>query len=284
MGIQRGGGYIGKRVVPTPLATSGVWSITEAEAAMRDGIWAPPVIASPAGISGLQLWLDGSDAGTLYDATSGGSLVAADGEILRWEDKSGNGRHFTQDTSGIRPLRKTSVKNGLSAVGFTGDWMSGTYTYTIGTIFVVWNQPTTRSDFVSVVSARAGGASKVANGSLNYNLNFPSVDTVAVDSSPGSVTAVAYRLNRVAITNSNFVSFNAGVSARTSPDRWQHTSASFAAVTGSKPIVLGADSFGSSGRTMNNGHVGEVIAYSGTLTAGQVVSVENYLVNKWGLA
>jgi hypothetical protein len=282
VGLQRGGGCIGRRVVPTATSASGVWSITELESAARDGIW-PLTIASPSALPGLQLWLDGSDAGTLYDATSGGSLVAADGAVLRWEDKSGNGRHFTQATSGIQPLRKTNVKNGLSAVEFTGDWMSGTYTYTIGTIFVVWNQPTTRSDFTSVVSARTSGSSKVANGSLNYNLNTPSVDTVAVDSNPGSVTAVAYRLNRVAITSANFVNFATGVSARTSPDRWQHTSASFTAVTGSKPIVLGADSFGSTGRTMNNGHIGEVIAYSGTLTAGQAIAVETYLVNKWGL-
>jgi hypothetical protein len=284
VGIQRGGGYIGKRIVPTAISASGVWSITEVESAARDSIWPASAITSPSAISGLQLWLDGSDAGTLYDATSGGSLAAADGAVARWEDKSGNARHFTQGTSGVQPLRKTSVKNGLSAVEFTGDWMSGTYTYTIGTIFVVWNQPTTRTDFTSVVSARTSSASKVASGSLNYNLNFPSVDAVAVDSSPGSVTAVAYRLNRVAITSANFINFNAGVSARTSPDRWQHTSASFAAVAGSKPFVLGADSFGATGRTMNNGHIGEMIAYSGTLTAGQVLSVEQYLINKWGLS
>jgi hypothetical protein len=58
------------------------------------------------------LWLDGADASTLYNATSGGSLVAADGTIARWEDKSGNARHCTQSTSGARPIRKTSIQNG----------------------------------------------------------------------------------------------------------------------------------------------------------------------------
>lgn len=67
---------------------------------------------SPSGFSPLDLspsiWLDASDASTLYDATTGGSLVEADGSIARWEDKSGNGLHMTQATSTARPLRRAS--------------------------------------------------------------------------------------------------------------------------------------------------------------------------------
>jgi hypothetical protein len=65
-----------------------------------------------ASVTGLQAWYDASDASTLYDATSGGSLVAADGAVARWEDKSGNARHATQATSGDRPLRKAAVYGG----------------------------------------------------------------------------------------------------------------------------------------------------------------------------
>jgi len=67
-----------------------------------------------------RLWLDGSDANTLYDATSGGSLVSAGGSIARWEDKSGNAEHATQSTSGARPTRQTNVQNGLAVVRFDG--------------------------------------------------------------------------------------------------------------------------------------------------------------------
>jgi hypothetical protein len=66
------------------------------------------------------LWLDGADASTLYDATSGGSLVAADGAVARWEDKSGNARHVTQSDSGSRPARKTSIQNGRDVLRFDG--------------------------------------------------------------------------------------------------------------------------------------------------------------------
>lgn len=74
---------------------------------------------TPAQIS-TYLWVRAADASTLYDATSGGSLVAADGTVARLEDKSGNSRHFTQSTSGSRPARKTVIQNGLDVLRFDG--------------------------------------------------------------------------------------------------------------------------------------------------------------------
>lgn len=65
------------------------------------------------------LWLDASDAATLYDATTGGGPVAPDGTIARWEDKSGNGRHILQATSAARATRKTAIKNGLDVARTT---------------------------------------------------------------------------------------------------------------------------------------------------------------------
>jgi hypothetical protein len=35
---------------------------------------------------------------------------------------------------------------------------------------------------------------------------------------------------------------------------------------------------------MQDGHIGEIIAYSTSLSLGQAVSVEKYLTRKWGLA
>jgi len=117
------GGYIGFNRVPAAAAlnsaASGVWTLREAEALKRAGTW-PGSSFNPLSISGLQLWLDASAPETLFDATSGGSLVAADGGVARWEDKSGNGRHATQATSGNRPLRKTGVQNGRGVLRFDG--------------------------------------------------------------------------------------------------------------------------------------------------------------------
>lgn len=57
---------------------------------------------------------------TLYDATSGGSLVGSAGSIARVEDVSGNNNHATQGTSGARPTRQIAARGGLDAARFDG--------------------------------------------------------------------------------------------------------------------------------------------------------------------
>ena len=123
------GGFIGTNVVPAATAlnsaASGLWTLRDQEALKRAGTW-PFRFENPTQLTGLQIWLDASDASTLFDATTGGSLVAADGGVARWEDKSGNTRHMTQGTGGSRPTRKTAIQGGLDVVRFDGsnDFMS----------------------------------------------------------------------------------------------------------------------------------------------------------------
>lgn len=74
----------------------------------------------PRRISGLAGWWDASDASTLFDATTGGSLVAASGQVARWQDKSGNGRHATQGEANSRPTRSVAAFNGRDALDFDG--------------------------------------------------------------------------------------------------------------------------------------------------------------------
>ena len=75
--------------------------------------WTPALITTA-------LWLDAADASTMFDATSGGSLVAPDGAVARWQDKSGNVNHAIQSTSGNRPTLKTNIQNGQSILRFDG--------------------------------------------------------------------------------------------------------------------------------------------------------------------
>lgn len=76
---------------------------------------------NPKSIANLAGWWDASDSSTLFDATTGGSLVAASGAVGRWEDKSGNGRHCTQGTANSRPIRAVSQFNGRDALDFDGE-------------------------------------------------------------------------------------------------------------------------------------------------------------------
>lgn len=81
-------------------------------------LWTPSAI-SP------HTWIDFSDTATLFDATSGGSVVTNGVGIARAEDKSGNGRNFIQATSGARFTFTSNVQNGLGvASGDGGDWLT----------------------------------------------------------------------------------------------------------------------------------------------------------------
>ena len=55
---------------------------------------------SPLGMTGLDLWLDGNDPTTMYNASNGGANVTNNGFIWRWEDKSGNANHVYTTTGG----------------------------------------------------------------------------------------------------------------------------------------------------------------------------------------
>ena len=83
----------------------------------RRGFFGGAPAFKPSDIAGLQLWLDATTG--LFDATSGGNAVTTDGSaVARWEDQSGNNRHFKQSTSNNRPALKTSIQNGKNVIRF----------------------------------------------------------------------------------------------------------------------------------------------------------------------
>ena len=104
-----------------------------------------PAPWSPADLT-LTGWWDPSDLSTMWKDTAGTDPVTADGDVVaRIDDKSGNGRNFTQSTSGARPTYKTS--GGLYWLEFaaSGDWMINS-----ATIATLYGSTT----FNAVVSAR----------------------------------------------------------------------------------------------------------------------------------
>lgn len=101
-------------------------------------LWTPSLI-SP------HTWIDFSDTSTLFDATTGGSAVTNGVGIARAEDKSGNGRHFTEGTAGARPTWTSGVQNSLGIARYDGgDQLTNSSTSawnflhsTGGTVFVL---------------------------------------------------------------------------------------------------------------------------------------------------
>jgi len=315
------GGYIGFNRVPAASAlnsaASGVWTLREAEAMRRAGTW-PSVLTSPTNLAGLQLWLDASDASTLFDATTGGSLVAADGTVKRWEDKSGNARHATESTNG--PTRKTSVQNGLGTLDFDGtnatlqipsSQGSLAFLHQSGgaTVFVVY-----RPTYSPLATDLAGGFHPLIETGSSSGLN-PGFDLSFNNLTPNSQMIdlriygtgggrVRKRIDGGAPNNSfSMLAVTTDLAQSTSSSRvslYRNGGASSGATLTGTPFDNGSVSTADSGRNFTisgtgtaegastsaffNGDIAEIIVYDSALSDTYRNAVESYLMSKWAIA
>ena len=277
------GGYIGFNRITTGTAASGVWTLREAESHLRAGEW-PAAIP----IQNLQLWLDGSDANTLFDATSGGSLVAADGGVARWEDKSGNGRHFTQATSANRPQRKVADINGRDCLRFDGtnDILTRTQEAWAHTVplnfFVVFRAAAFTPAYYAIWDFYGeNSASKAGNTGLIKSNGKSAVyltDVFSGQPNYDGTGSITYSTNT---THLFFVSINnSAISSRGDKSADGSHTGSWTNRTnlGNDPLKLGASSLFSRYTDIK---MCEFIVYNAALGTQERALVEDYLTTKW---
>lgn len=234
-------------------------------------------IFSPSSIAGLQLWLDATTG--LFDATSGGNPVTADGSsVARWEDQSGSGYHVTQATLANRPLLKTAIRNSKNVIRFDGSNdilvsanIPDNNLLTL-TAFVVANP-------IGLGGGNAGRMFERGTGVVNFFMYFGTGISMIGGGSQvigGSAPIGSFYL---------FGARLSGVGGATTTLRIN------------KSIVATGDT-ASAPNTANttyqignrtdlartwNGDIAELIIYNQALTTEQIDSVETYLSAKWGL-
>lgn len=285
MSLRSNGSYIGQR--PTgPVgayngAASGIWDLRTAQRQQAAGTW-PIAEFTPDVLTGLQLWLDASDASTLYDATSGGALASADGVVRRWEDKSGNNRHAASSSG---PTRKVAQQNGLGTLLFNGSstFLSSTNEISTGnarTVFsVVKSSDTVGNDFFQIGLIQSA-SSRLFSLRQSYN-------------APNSGISSDMVANNINVPNEQLTINQFHVSC------WRQTSSTRAVRywhDGTEKTVTGThDSFsanagylvgkGNTGSDTGfwNGHVCEIIIYNSALSDTDREAVENYLLAKWAI-
>ena len=279
--MRRRGGFIGANVTPSVTAASGVWALPEQESAKRAGTW--PLVPLNGVSAGLQLWLDASDANTLYDATTGGSLVAANGGVARWEDKSGNARHATQGTSGSRPIRKTAIQNGLGVLRFDGtnDWINLPTDFRwwpTGTVFVVLDNAGAdkpwygahRSDEDPDIRLNTSTHS----GYWYYGGNYKQDAGASHYDAIGTGT-----VRTIVLNNTAYKSYSNGT--------LKNSTTLSAAVTANNPTfshTLGGYKYsGGIGDAYAAIDICEVVMYDSALSDTNRAAVESYLLAKWGI-
>ena len=240
--------------------------------------WTPAQIAT-------SLWLDASDSATLFDAVSGGSLVAIDGAVARWQDKSGNLRHVTQSTAGTRAARKASVQNGLDAMLFDGnDWYQNTSSSPLPNnaktiVAVVKSSNATGGEFFNNLRATAAPTRFLAR-----LLRISSVNYVAGDSTTVNVTTT---YNFSTEFQSAFLASWTETSARAT-NFWSNgtsraTTGTVAAESSTTGFRIGS-LLGGDGITYVPwpGHIMEIVCVDAEVSTGVRQQIEGYLAHKWG--
>jgi hypothetical protein len=263
-----------------------------------------PLSLSPA------LWLDASDASTLFDATSGGSLVAADGAVARWEDKSGNSRHATQSGSTARPLRKTSIINGKDVLRFDGsnDWMeSGTnatwnflHNSTAAHVLVVAKCGTVFDPNAAYTLISTGGEPSANIGySLVYDdrTSTSSNDALRVRAARGvtgayacdSITQNSISPNQFSILANRIEAGNATASLRSQSringtDIANNNTATNSPSGSNSTLALQIGAFNSGAQFALNGDIAEILIFPTALSTADRQRVESYLSQKYNIA
>jgi hypothetical protein len=264
--------------------------------------WSP---FTPTSITGLQLWLDADDAGSLYDDTTGGSLVAADGAVARWQDKSGNARHATQSTSGNRPLRKAAVQGGRDVLRFDGSndslsIPSSTETFKFlhsadSTVFVVLTRSTTDNsaiiDNCDDGSTAVGFSLRFLDGSGTSDVLVHRIRRgVSATSALSNVSANGFMSSGWSMLSSVGRPGNATASNRSSMRRNSGTAVTNNTDTNAVSTSNAANDLSigrfvtSPSANTHGGDIAEIIIYNAALSDTDRAAVESYLMNKWAIS
>ena len=271
--------------------------------------WPSASLGAPTEITGLQLWLDASDSATLFDATSGGSAVAADGGVARWEDKSGNSRHATQGTSANRPARKTAIQGGLDVLRFDGSndslsIASSTATFKFlhsadSTVFAVFKSGTTANpgqSYYALIYTNDSAGSTVGYGIGTYDAS-PSNDAIECSVTRGvSGTSVVgngidngFASNTFALASfvtrpTNGTAANRSSYRRNGGAATTNNTATGAVSTANSQADLTIGNVAASFSLFLNGDIAEIIIYDSALSDTDREAVENYLLAKWAIS
>lgn len=251
---------------------------------------APPIPQPP--ISGYKLWLDASD--TTKITQSGGA-------VSQWTDKSANAYTFTQSTGSAKPTTGASTQNGLNVLGFDG--FDSLITTAANSVWTFLHNATQYTAFFAF-STNSTGFQTIINTNedqsqyigANFTVNSASLYSVTHDVNNGSTGNAS--VNNSTATSSISTAFtyvsvlsdaSNGTAANRSDIRIKQGSAiknntrTTAVNSGSPsyPLTIGMPTnlanYGLSGT------LGEILIYTSTLSAGDVLSTQQYLAAKWGV-
>jgi len=258
------------------------------------GIYASSMKGAPPSppVAGYKVWLDASDTST---------ITQSGGAVSQWTDKSANAYTFTQATAGNKPATGTRTQNGRNVLDFDGgDILSSsaaasTWTFlsnnTQWTAFYAFK--TDINSFSTIFSTAAAQSSRI--GTTAY-LNSPSAYSLGHETANGTEgSASLTNTSALNSIDSNFTYItllsdaNNATAANRSDLRVKQGSAiknnvkTTATNNGTPTYTLEIGMASNLGAYGLDGMLGEILIYTSTLSAGDILSTQQYLASKWGV-
>jgi hypothetical protein len=224
---------------------------------------------TPANIT-TALWLDAADAST---------ITTVSGAVSQWNDKSGNGRHAIQVTSGNRPSVNSTGINNTPAISFNGSsgflsfpsgFLSGTTNLTVAMILSSPNQ--SNSAIWGAINAAGTGLELLWNSVIGRstfvrinNLDYSYSGLWSINSTPAITTFTASPTATAGFFNGSSVTLTraGGISG----------------LNYNGIYSMGRYAGGQYGQML----MGEFVILESSASANDRQKLEGYLAHKWGL-
>ena len=230
----------------------------------------------PRSISGLAIWLDATEASTLFQDSAATVPATAGQPVGAWRNRASVGGSFTQTTNALRPTYTAAFQNSRPAVVSDGSttWLSATPSSVgIGALGAAT---------AFFVYRRTGGGNTAwdfgTNASTSINAGNTSLfdDVFRTTRTPGAFVGVNVGITTVAAPASN-----AARGYRVNGAQMPFTDSQFFAVPATA-YIGGGPAF-PSGFASFGGGICESLVYDRALSAAEISTVELYLSDKWGI-
>ena len=238
-------------------------------------LWTPAAITTA-------LWLDAADASTVFTTDTGSTLATNGSAVGRWNDKSGNGFHLLQATSGRRPTYTTNLVNGKNGITFTA--ASSHYLERIGGNWGTSYMAMTvcRTNVASTGQSVLATRSTASGNPINPQISISATDQTQFAVRDDSSSIISNSINSHPV-NSWVLMGGArnGNSATTYRDGTAGTTgtATLGTISTTTTSVGALHTGTTTVYTFFSGNIAEIVI--GPLASLQ--KVEGYLAHKWGL-
>jgi PKD repeat protein len=222
-----------------------------------------PVFSQPNTIPNLLLWLS-ADTNIVEDGF---------GNVSHWNDKSGNGNDFVQDSFPLQPQKLFSDMFRADAMHFDGNMKSlvdssilsvSNFAMERTTMIIFWGLNGSVPQYGVVATKDGSGYWRFIGDGSGYFQNFRNV---RLEGYPATMPTSGIHISSLVVTDSNYEFFMDGSSMGIRPSDWGI----------GNNFYIGRDE----SHNYLNGEIVELLIYNDSLSSTQRLQVEQYLHDKY---